>query len=94
MEWTNDLIEQIRTGWKRLGGDYSASQLAERMGLGYDGRSSVISAAHRYGLVKSNQTSLKRRTALSTDRIEPHLITLPNNQRWNTKTQKIERGGR
>lgn len=55
--YTPELIEQIRIGWKRLGGKYSASQLAKRLGL--ESRNCIISAAHRCGLVPSRSTALK-----------------------------------
>ena len=56
-KYTPELLEQIRTGWKRLGGKYTSTELAQLLKL--ESRNCVISAARRYGLVPSRSTALK-----------------------------------
>jgi hypothetical protein len=63
-KYTPELLEQIRTGWKRLGGKYTSTELARQLKL--ESRNCIMSAARRYGLAPSRETALKSARAART----------------------------
>jgi hypothetical protein len=104
-KYTPELLEQIRTGWKRLGGKFTSTELAQQLKL--ESRNCIMSAAHRYGLVPSRSTALKSARSAArqaekqaqqeleqtsdngTATTGRHIITLPLGQTYDSHTLQI-----